>query len=334
MSLIVLSSLPRELGSCKITELHDVLGGPTLIHLQHGKGRPLFVSTLLHGNEHSGFLVLQKWFRRVINESFTFKRPIIFFIGNTLAARTSKRKCDNESDFNRVWKGTDCELGNIAGEVLSYVQKERPLAAIDIHNNSGKNPFYTCVNKVDKQSLWLARFFSEKIIFFTDPCEILANNFLKFCPAITIEAGKSRDPEGMKCLEDRLGPFFDLIKIGEDRDLSRYDVLKAHGRIRLTKCATVDFLFDESSTKEFSFPQDVENFNFELLKMGEVLCYCKSPAKLSVITESGEDVSNEFFEFLDRKVVVKKPFIPTMITTDITILKDDCFAYIMAEVKL
>ena len=39
--------------------LHQVLPGPTLIHLQGRKPEPLFVSVLLHGNEYTGLKAIQ-----------------------------------------------------------------------------------------------------------------------------------------------------------------------------------------------------------------------------------------------------------------------------------
>ena len=107
------------------------MGGPTLIHLEVGHGRPIFFSTLLHGNEHSGFLALQK----ILNNS-ELKRPIIIFIANTSAAQSNLRHLDDGPDFNRVWSEITCDMSQVANDVLEYVKDKELLCSIDIHNNT------------------------------------------------------------------------------------------------------------------------------------------------------------------------------------------------------
>ena len=43
--------IPEGLLEAEATELLDLLGSPTLIHLQGEQPEPLFISTLLHGKE-------------------------------------------------------------------------------------------------------------------------------------------------------------------------------------------------------------------------------------------------------------------------------------------
>ena len=58
--LRVVSELPDGFLESKATELYRLLDGPTLIHLPGKKERPLFVSTLLHGNETTGLKAIQE----------------------------------------------------------------------------------------------------------------------------------------------------------------------------------------------------------------------------------------------------------------------------------
>ena len=54
-TLNILQQLPLGLLELEATQVHTLLGGPTLIHLPGEREAPLFVSVLLHGNETTGW---------------------------------------------------------------------------------------------------------------------------------------------------------------------------------------------------------------------------------------------------------------------------------------
>ena len=55
---------PAELWACSADELADKLGGPSLIRLPGRVPQPLFVSTLLHGNETTGWDAVRRHARQ------------------------------------------------------------------------------------------------------------------------------------------------------------------------------------------------------------------------------------------------------------------------------
>ena len=62
--LTELESLPDGLLELPGERLHEMLAGPTLIHLPGRHAQPLFVSVLLHGNEDSGWYAVQTLLRK------------------------------------------------------------------------------------------------------------------------------------------------------------------------------------------------------------------------------------------------------------------------------
>ena len=52
--------LPDGLLTAKAEDLHQFLEAPTLIHLEGINPQPLFICTLLHGNETTGLYALQR----------------------------------------------------------------------------------------------------------------------------------------------------------------------------------------------------------------------------------------------------------------------------------
>lgn len=57
--LTLYDSLPDGLLQRDATRLHEVLPGPSLIHLPGKRQQPLFISLLLHGNEVTGWQAMQ-----------------------------------------------------------------------------------------------------------------------------------------------------------------------------------------------------------------------------------------------------------------------------------
>ena len=53
------NEIPKEVLSCKTTELYKYVEDLSLFHLKGKEANPLFISTLLHGNETTGFYGLQ-----------------------------------------------------------------------------------------------------------------------------------------------------------------------------------------------------------------------------------------------------------------------------------
>jgi len=82
--------LPEGLLEVLPTQLSDVLGGPSLIHLPGRRLQPLFVSVLLHGNETTGFQALQALLARYQGKQLP--RALSIFIGNVEAARDGLRR--------------------------------------------------------------------------------------------------------------------------------------------------------------------------------------------------------------------------------------------------
>ena len=87
--LTVLDTLPERFLDTPARELHRVLPGPTLIHLPGRRPTPLFVSVLLHGNEDSGVVALQRVLRAHAGRELP--RALSILVGNVAAAREGLR---------------------------------------------------------------------------------------------------------------------------------------------------------------------------------------------------------------------------------------------------
>ena len=72
----------------------------------------------------------------------------------------------------------------------------RPMAVIDVHNNTGLNPHYAAVNRIRSDYLRLASMFSSKVVYFTIPTGTLSHSMSEFCPSVTLECGQAGEVHG------------------------------------------------------------------------------------------------------------------------------------------
>ena len=141
-----------------------------LFDLPGRQARPLFVSVLLHGNEDTGWRAIQEVLRR--HRAVLLPRRLMLFTGNIEAARAKVRTLPEQSDYNRCWPGADQPVtpeAELMRRVVAFARRAAPFASIDIHNNTGNNPHYACVNRLDDLFLHLARLFGRTVVYFTKP---------------------------------------------------------------------------------------------------------------------------------------------------------------------
>ena len=183
--LTILEELPAGLLQRDAPALHEVLSGPTLIHLQGRRRKPLLVTVLLHGNENTGWLAARELLRRYSGR--TLPRSMSLLIGNVIAARSGIRRLDEQPDFNRVWGRGDTPEHAMARQVVTEMAQRKVFASVDVHNNTGFNPHYACVNSLDTSYLHLATLFSRTVVYFTKPDTVQSLAMAQVCPAVTLE---------------------------------------------------------------------------------------------------------------------------------------------------
>ena len=330
----ILDDFPEEFFDIHPTQAHRVFGGPTLIHLKREIERPIFISTLLHGNETTGFIALQKYFKNNPN----FKRSVIILIGNTRAAEQGLRKLPEQVDFNRVWHEedrTDDEQGiafDTAKEIIHYCKENKIQYAADIHNNTGRNPYYGCVNRIDKTHIHLASLFSNDIVYFTEPHQVMSLNLAEFCPSTTVEAGLPGVPEGIDFTVKFIERLMNLDKLSHTFDIKDISLFHTIGRIKIIHEASIDFDEEKSSPSDFSLLKDFDENNFKELPVGTFLGYRNGEHSLQIYDNDDCDMADEFIDPIGNMMTTKKVIIPSMFTKVIQFLKDDCLGYLMEKI--
>lgn len=328
---ITLDHLPDSLLTLAPDQIRTVFPEPALISLPGGRGQPLFLSLLLHGNETTGFFVLQRltrWLRK-----HPLPRPMLIFVGNVHATEAGKRHLDGQPDYNRIWNGGNTPEHRLAQRVLERVADAKPFAAIDIHNNTGTNPLYGCINALSAEFLHLGSLFGPTLVYFRNPPSVISMALADICPAVTVEAGKPADPDGIERAFDLVLDALHLQAFRKQGLERKITVFRTVGRMEID--AEQRFGFSPSSDAPLLFPEAMDHWNFCPKQAGVRFAELSDKGlPLRVFNAAREDITGRFFERRGNAIYLVRDVTPSMITLDPDIIRDDCFGYLMEEIAL
>jgi succinylglutamate desuccinylase len=334
VKLTELDHLPPGLLERPASALHHALDGPTLIHLEGRNPQPLFVTVLQHGNEVTGWEAV----RRLLKSHYEFDqlpRSLSILIGNVQAAKHRLRRLDDQLDYNRCWPGgknEDSDIGKLFQQVTDRVRSLSPIAAVDIHNNTGLNPHYAAINRIRPEYLRLASYFSSKVVYFTMPAGTQSLSLSRICPSTTLECGQAGEVHGT----DHSIGFLETCMHLSDIPTTPLDADDVH---LFHMVATVrvhdDALFGFGHVPtEIAFRENLDVLNFQELpagiSLGDVNGGPEPP--LSATDIDGNDVTRQYFTFDRCQIETVREIMPSMLTLDRRVIQQDCLCYLMERI--
>ena len=330
-----LYALPPALFEATPETLHRLFPEPTLIHLSGKRPEPLFISVLLHGNEPTGFWGVMALLKKYQQQALP--RSITLFFGNTLAAQHNVRRLEQQPDFNRIWPGTTLPESNetrMTQVIVDAMRQRQVFASIDIHNNTGLNPHYACINSLDRNFLHLARLFGRLVVYFMYPKGVQSAAFAPFCPAVTLECGRPGHQHGVEHVLEFLDSCLHLTHFPE-QDLQPQDIDLFHTVAQVKVRDHIEFSF-ASSDCDLLLNHDVERFNFTEMAAGTAFGRVKThqAMPLWVFDDQGQDVGDNFFSVVDQQLQLIRPSMPSMLTLDEQVIRQDCLCYLMERIPL
>ncbi|HED19062.1 MAG TPA: peptidase M14 [Gammaproteobacteria bacterium] len=333
--LHVFEALPEGLLEAQPTQLAELLDGPSLIHLPGRREQPLFVSVLLHGNETTGFLALQNLLGRYRDKKLP--RALSIFIGNVEAASDGLRRLAGQPDYNRIWPGseyTDSPEKRMMAEIFSIMQQRQPFASVDVHNNTGINPHYACINKIDHRYIHLASMFSRTLVYFIRPAGVQSMAFTQLCPALTVECGKVGQSAGEAHAEEFLDACLHLSEIPQ-HPVAAHDVDLFHTVATVRVARAYSFGFGEKPV-DICFINDLDHLNFRELPAGTTLAHLDGVEgmPLEASDEGGKEVAGRYFKVEDAMLRTTRSLMPSMFTLDERVIRQDCLGYLMERYRL
>ena len=335
--LDIFDHIPDGLLELESNQLFKLLKRPTLIHLEGDRQPPLFVSILLHGNETTSWLAMRELLRKYytlsskkLSSKKRLPRSLSLFIGNIEAARYRQRHLADQPDYNRIWQIGDSPEQIMAQQVIAEMRSREVFASIDIHNNTGRNPHYGCITHLDNHSLHLARLFSKIVIHYTNPKTVQSYAFGKFCPAIVLECGQPDQIDGTAHALEYLETCLNLDSFDNLPDSAIADIDLFHTVAIVKVPKQINFSFTGEPNDDITFAIDMDRLNFCELPIGTTFGKVKTEkAHLSVMSEEGEEKGDRYFQIKNGEITLKAAIMPSMITLNTDIIRQDCLCYLM-----
>ncbi len=326
--------MPENFFNLNSRNLWAAFGAPTLISLQGERTPALFVSCMIHGNEFSGLIGVQQLLQNWLKNGRP--RSLLIFIGNPEAAAHGLRQMPNGPDYNRIWsadyKGPEATL---AAQLQEFVNHAGIFAAIDIHNNSGKNPTYSCIHQQDDLTLRLAHLFSPRLLFINGRIDTLTAAMSRFAPAITVECGLPGDKEGLISLEFL---FNHLLSIdhGEKLPLVPFNLrpYEIFASIKIQQHTPFSFNSGYNQNTGIEFVSHLEDYNFKSINSDVVWARLLNPdffEQFSVVDLSGKTTTDSYFKMVNQSLLTKIELMPAMLTTHPEIVRSDCLGYLVRK---
>jgi hypothetical protein len=338
--LRILDTLPPGLLQASPTDLEELLDGPTLIHLAGRRQPALFVSVLMHGNETTGFDALQRMLLRYRpgGGQHELPRSLSVFIGNVSAARQGLRRLADQPDYNRVWPAgrdlSDSPERSMMIQVVEEMRGRGVFASVDVHNNTGLNPHYGCVNRIDNRFLQLASLFSRTVVYFVRPDSVQSMSFAALCPAVTLECGQPGARHGVDHALEYLEACLHLSEL-PNHAVCEHDIDLFHTVATVKIPEQVRFAFGRTDV-DLCLVEDLDHMNFTELPAGTQLgtVYGRGGLRLDVVDELGKAVADRYFTVVDGELRTRVPVMPSMLTLDERVIRQDCLCYLMERYRL
>ncbi len=324
---------PDALLDARAADLWRHLPGPSLFQIAGRDARPLFVSVLLHGNEDTGWRALQQILRD--HRGTPLPRPLLLFVGNIEAARANVRTLPHQEDYNRTWPGAPgagTPVVRLMREVVEIVRGERPFASIDIHNNTGNNPHYACVSRLDEQHLHLARLFGRTVVYFTRPLGVQSAALAAICPAVTVECGRAGPASGVSHAAELVNAALALQQF-PDHPVAAGDIdlMRTFAIIKVP--ADASFSYDGADC-DFRFRADLDQLNFSELAPGTLFGSVGGGGmrRLDVVPGQESESVEPYFDYAGGKIQLVQRAIPAMLTLDPQAVRLDSLGYLMHRI--
>jgi len=302
------------------------------MHLPGRRQEPLFVSILLHGNETTGLLTVQALLRRYRDRELP--RALSLFVGNVAAARYGLRRLDHQPDYNRVWQAGETPEHATMKQVALEMRQRHCFASVDVHNNTGQNPRYACINRLAQPFFHLASLFGRTVVYFIRPEGVQSAAFATFCPAVTLECGQPGEVHGVAHSERYIEAVLKLTTLPE-HPVAHCDIDLFHTVAVVKIPRDISFGFGATAT-DIQFIEDLDRLNFSELLAGTVLGHSNpdKAVRLDVRDEQGHEVNRRYFSYDHAMIRTRTAVMPSMLTLDSQVIRQDCLCYLMERLPL
>ena len=327
-------ALPEGFLAARPEDLHRILPRPAIVRLPGIRSPAVAVVLLLHGNEPVGLQAVQRLLEHYADRRLP--RALTLVVGNVEAAAVGQRHLDRQPDFNRIWPGTEqpgSQESRMFEQIVDRLRADGLFAAIDLHNNTGRNPHYACVNFLDDGFLNLAGLFGRTVVYFTRPRGVASMALAAIAPSVTLECGHPNDAAGIRHATEFIDAVLHLSRFPDHPpDARSIEVFHTVAQLRVRPGLRVGL--DEAS--DVVLEPDLDRMNFRVLPAGARLVRQTGGTGGSLVaTDSdGRDVTADYLDQDGPDVRLRRPMMPSMLTLDTKVIAQDCLCYLMEPLEI
>lgn len=322
---------PEQVGDSAIDLLRN-LGGPGAIHVRgEDETRTRAIVTLLHGNEPSGVRAMHAWLQR----GRTPRTNCLWMVGAVAAALEppgfSHRQLPGRPDLNRCFRAPFAgPEGETAASILALLERHRPEALLDLHNNTGHNPPYGIATRADEAHLGLCAWFARRLVHSHLDLGALVEVTNHGAPSVTIECGLAGDPDADRVALRGVEAFLASDSI-VPTPTQEVEVFDDPTRVTLRSDTTLAISSTPSPTADLTLAAEIDRHNWHTVAAETTIGWTSTRDRWPVEARSGEgpDISRELFSLENGTLRTRRPLIPIMITTDAAIAASDCLFYVV-----
>jgi hypothetical protein len=300
--------------------------------------RTRVITTLIHGNEPSGFIAMHHWLLEkkipAVNIRFILCNPE----AAALPPEFSHRYLVAAQDLNRYFtlenisntKGNN-SIRNRAEQIINAVTEVNPEAIVDLHNTSGISPAFGVSIYDNDKVLDLISLFTNKVIL-TDlhVGAIMEQNFSG--PIVTIECGGACQIESHQLAIRGLENFINKKSIF-DHHADKVDIHRHPCRIELKQGVVLGFGDYPLMTADITLRSDTEQLNNQITPAGQLIGWYEKDNQLPLLVkdEQGKNKLPIMLYLKNGGIFTKQKLQIFMATTQLDIATNDCLFYATLE---
>ena len=301
--------------------------------------RTRVITTLIHGNEPSGFIACHLWLRSSDVPATNLR--IIFC--NPEAARTrpifSNRYLAHSEDLNRYFSVPESDQSEVAiraRKIQQAIKEVNPEAIIDLHNTSGASPAFSVAITEDDRTLDLVCLFTRNHILTGLTVGALMEQSFD-APLATIECGGANEIYSHQVAADGIQAYISRENLFDrsfyNHMAHRVEVHRDPIRVELVGEASVGFSHNRLPTTDITLNSDIEQLNRQKTSAGEFLGWCgeNRTLPLQAIDEQGINQIENLIEQKNGCLFAKQSMQLFMVTTILEIATNDCLFYATIE---
>lgn len=321
------SPSPEELLNCD-REFLQSLHGPTVIHIEgDDPTRTRVLTTLIHGNEPSGFKAVHRLLSEQCRPATNVKIVMPNVRGAQVSPLFSQRYLKNKIDLNRCFKPPyDNECGLLAKATIDQIHAFSPEAIVDLHNTSSISPAFALATRTETKFRQLASIFTPYLVHTGMQLGTLMEvPFL--APIVTIEAGCGQDHDAHEAAYDGMAKFFTLDNLFTEHQ--PVTLLEDARRLELRRNAVVAFSDKPVFGINVTMDQAIDRRNFAITEAGSILGWVDhNQLDHFKLGGSGRrEKTTAYFSATDHAIRNIKPMRIFMSTTIAEMAKQDCLFY-------